>query len=81
MCQTTQCPFEGYEGECTLTSAETKALLDKFDRDPCPDFSDEKEEREYWNWVEQAQDFLEELRIQQEEKVNDLLARALRGEP
>lgn len=79
MCQDSQCIFEGYEGECNLTSSETKAIIDEFKREPCPDFTTEQEEKEYWAWIDQVQDFLDKLRAQEEKKISILLDQALKG--
>ena len=80
MCQSSQCAFEGYEGECNLTSKETKAIIDKFDREPCPNFTSELEEEEYWAWIELVEDFLDEIRAQEEKVINELFDKALKGE-
>ena len=77
MCQGSQCIFEGYEGECNLTSKETKAIIDKFEKEPCPDFSSETEETEYWAWIEQVQDFLDEHRAQEEKEISEMLDKAM----
>lgn len=79
MCQGMQCPFEGYEGECNLTTKETRAVLNRFNREPCPDFSTELEEQEYWGWIEQVEAFLDELRTQEEKEINELLDNAMKG--
>lgn len=80
MCQGSNCIFEGYEGECNLTSKETRAIIDRFDREPCPDFTSEQEEKEYWAWIEEVQDYLDELRSREETRINDLFQKALKKE-
>lgn len=77
MCQGSQCIFEGYEGECNLTTNETKSIIDRFDKEPCPDFSTVKEEKEYWAWIDQVQDFLDELRAREEKIINEMLGKAM----